>query len=71
MIPATVSETSVGPLLQNEAQLPAELEHLNRSELESLRSAIETALARRPLDPPEPVGQTQDDGFSCEWWPPD
>ena len=71
MAGAAVSEAAIKLLLKDEVRLPAELEHLQRSELESLRTAIENALARRPMEPVEPSAEPiRDDGFSCEWWPP-
>jgi hypothetical protein len=71
MAGAAVSEAAIKLLLKDEERLPAELEHLQRSELESLRTAIDNALARRPAEPVVTNAESvRDDGFSCEWWPP-
>jgi hypothetical protein len=69
MTRATVPQASIAFLLKDEDRLPVELEHLERAELESLRSAIDGVLARRSADS-SASERTQDDSFSCEWWPP-
>ena len=69
MTGATAPRSSIAFLLKDADRLPVELEHLERSELESLRSAIDGVLARRSADS-SGLERPQDDGFSCEWWPP-
>ena len=69
MTGATVPGSSIAFLLKDADRIPVELEHLERSELESLRSAIDGVLARRSADS-RASERAQGDGFSCEWWPP-
>ena len=69
MTGATVLRSSIASLLKDEDRFPVELEHLERSELESLRSAIDDLLARR-TEVCRASERAQDDGFSCGWWPP-
>jgi hypothetical protein len=70
MTGAAAPRSSIAFLLKDADCFPVELEHLERSELESLRSAIDGVLARRSADDSRALERTQDDGFSCEWWPP-
>lgn len=64
-------EASFRLLLKSDDRLPRDLQDLDRAELESLRTAVESTLSR--LTPPEQeaVGLKQEAGFFCEWWPPD
>jgi hypothetical protein len=57
--------------LRSEDQAPRELQELDQTELESLKTAIDSALARRRADELQATGARPDVGFSCEWWPPD
>ena len=72
------ADTDVGVrlLLKSDDQALRDLGELDRAELEMLRATIESTLAR--LTPADrvpagrrPLDHLRDEGFSCEWWPPD
>lgn len=52
-----------------------DLSDLDRVQLEMLRNAIDSTLARRQTEEQaagqQPEIDRRDTGFPCEWWPPD
>jgi hypothetical protein len=66
---AVVGEPAPRFLLKADDRPPRELEQLGPGELESLRSAVESTLARVRAE--QRATDREDFGFTCEWWPPD
>ena len=65
---AVLGEPAARFLLKADDQPPRELEQLEPGELESLRNAVESTLARRRAEQREAAHE--DSGFTYEWWPP-
>ena len=68
---AATLESGFRLLLQPDDQTLRDLSDLDRSQLETLRTAIDYTLAQRESAEPEPPLAGPEAGFTCEWWPPD
>ena len=76
-IPAAPEPTSLQPegglgfQFEVQDQPFRELREFDRTELESLRGAVERILARIAAGEQQGRNLSQDVTFTCEWWPPD